>query len=42
MRDMAGMAELLRRLRNSGLQPRMSGDGLPVHDIPTTERTAAE
>ncbi|MBU2957310.1 beta-1,6-N-acetylglucosaminyltransferase [Paracoccus sp. 1_MG-2023] len=42
MRDMTGLSELLRRLRNSGLQPRMSGDGLPVHDIPSSERTAAE
>ncbi|MFN3275214.1 MAG: beta-1,6-N-acetylglucosaminyltransferase [Paracoccus sp. (in: a-proteobacteria)] len=42
MRDMTGLSELLRRLRNSGLQPRLTGDGLPVPEIPQAERTAAE
>lgn len=42
MRDMTGLPELLRRLRNSGLQPRLTGVGLPVPEIPQAERTAAE
>ena len=42
MRDLHGLPELLRRLRNSGLRPRMFGDGLPMPDIPLPERTAAE
>ncbi|MBM3603889.1 MAG: beta-1,6-N-acetylglucosaminyltransferase [Alphaproteobacteria bacterium] len=42
MRDLDGLAELLRRLRNSGLRPRLSGDSLPTPQIPMPERTAAE
>ncbi|WP_410219185.1 beta-1,6-N-acetylglucosaminyltransferase [Paracoccus sp. (in: a-proteobacteria)] len=42
MRNLDGLAELLRRLRNSGLRPRLSGDGLPLAEISLTERTAAE
>lgn len=42
MRDAAGLAQLLRRLRNAGLQPRLTGDGLPLPDLPDHERTAAE
>ena len=46
MRDTAGLAGLLRRLRNSGLRPRLAGEGLPLEQIePDTdsrERTAAE
>lgn len=42
MRDATGLAQLLRRLRNSGLQPRLGGDGLPVPDLVDSERTAAE
>ena len=42
MRDLHGLPELLRGLRNSGLRPRMSGDGLPMPEIPLPERTAAE
>ncbi|MBU3028838.1 beta-1,6-N-acetylglucosaminyltransferase [Paracoccus marinaquae] len=42
MRDPAGLAQLLRRLRNSGLQPRLIGAELPPADPPGTERKAAE
>lgn len=49
MRDMSGLGDLLRRLRNSGLRPRLSGDGLPSVEMsaqmPANEqpqRTAAE
>lgn len=42
MRDLDGLADLLRRLRNSGLRPRLSGDVLPLPDITLPERTAAE
>ncbi|MFN3525015.1 MAG: beta-1,6-N-acetylglucosaminyltransferase [Paracoccus sp. (in: a-proteobacteria)] len=42
MRDITGLSDLLRRLRNSGLRPRLTGDGLPVLEIPQAERTAAE
>lgn len=46
MRDMTGLAGLLRRLRNSGLQPRLAGEGLPPDGISpvfdTVSRTAAE
>ena len=42
MRNLDGLSELLRRLRNSGLKPRLSGDGLPLVDPSLSERTAAE
>jgi hypothetical protein len=47
MRDMTGLAELLRQLRNSGLRPRLTGEGLPQaeprpSDEMMPERTAAE
>lgn len=47
MRDPAGLSPLLRRLRNAGLQPRLSVDGLPLPDmplgdLPDNERAAAE
>ena len=42
MRNLDGLSELLRRLRNSGLKPRLSGDGLPRVDTSLSERTAAE
>ncbi|TJZ93517.1 glycosyl transferase [Paracoccus gahaiensis] len=42
MRDLHGLSDLLRRLRNSGLRPRLSGDALPLPEPPMTERTAAE
>lgn len=42
MRDLHGLAELLRRLRNSGLRPRLSGDAIPLPEISLPERTAAE
>ncbi|MFN3277397.1 MAG: beta-1,6-N-acetylglucosaminyltransferase [Paracoccus hibiscisoli] len=42
MRDLEGLADLLRRLKNSGLRPRLSGDALPTADITLPERTAAE
>ena len=42
MRDIDGLPELVRRLRNSGLRPRLTGDGLPVTDMTLAERTAAE
>ncbi|CAM3107701.1 beta-1,6-N-acetylglucosaminyltransferase [Paracoccus nototheniae] len=42
MRDMHGLSELLRKLRNSGLRPRLTGDTLPLPEIVLTERTAAE
>jgi len=42
MRNLDGLSELLRRLRNSGLRPRLSGDGLPLPDTLLSERTAAE
>lgn len=47
MRDMHGLAELLRQLRNSGLRPRLTGESLPM-PMPEPEfemlpqRTAAE
>jgi hypothetical protein len=42
MRNLDGLSQLLRRLRNSGLRPRLSGDGLPLPDSLMSERTAAE
>ncbi|MDN5569628.1 MAG: glycosyl transferase, partial [Paracoccus sp. (in: a-proteobacteria)] len=42
MRNLDGLSELLRRLRNSGLKPRLSGDGLPLPESIMSERTAAE
>lgn len=42
MRDMSGLEELLRRLRNSGLPPRLTGDDLLLSTLPDTQRTAAE
>lgn len=42
MRDLNGLADLLRRMRNSGLRPRLSVDALPLPDITLPERTAAE
>ncbi|MGZ3215159.1 DUF5927 domain-containing protein [Paracoccus sp. T5] len=42
MRNPGGLADLLRRLRNSGLRPRLSGDGLPLPETSLSERTAAE
>lgn len=42
MRNLDGLTDLLRRLRNSGLRPRLSEDGLTLPEITLTERTAAE
>lgn len=42
MRDLTGLEQLLRRLRNAGLKPRLTGDGLPPPDLPDSERAAAE
>ncbi|MGR3197289.1 MAG: DUF5927 domain-containing protein, partial [Paracoccus sp. (in: a-proteobacteria)] len=42
MRNLDGLTDLLRRLRNSGLRPRLSEDGLPLPEITLSERTAAE
>lgn len=42
MRDIAGLPELLRQLRNSGLHPRLTGDGFPDPAPSMPERTAAE
>lgn len=42
MRDPTGLDGMLRRLRNSGLRPRLTGEDLPASDLPITERTAAE
>lgn len=41
MRDQTGLEQLLRRLRNAGLQPRLTGDGLPSPDS-DDKRAAAE
>lgn len=42
MRDLTGLDQLLRRLRNSGLHPRLTGEDLPPIEPPTHERAAAE
>ncbi|MCF3973279.1 beta-1,6-N-acetylglucosaminyltransferase [Paracoccus salsus] len=42
MRDLTGLDELLRKLRNAGLRPRLTGDGLRLPEQPDNERTAAE
>ena len=42
MRDVSGLPDLLRRLRNSGLRPRLAGEALPMDEAMTNERTAAE
>jgi hypothetical protein len=42
MRDLTGLDDLLRRLRNSGLRPRLTGDGLPLTNIDDGQRRSAE
>ena len=42
MRDLTGLDGMLRRLRNSGLRPRLTGEDLPPIELLTTERAAAE
>lgn len=42
MRDLTGLAEMLRQLRNSGLRPRLTGDNLRPAEQPSAERAAAE
>ena len=42
MRDLTGLDQLLRRLRNSGLHPRLTGEDLPPIEPPTHERAVAE
>ncbi|WCR11137.1 glycosyl transferase [Paracoccus stylophorae] len=42
MRDLTGLEQLLRRLRNSGLKPRLTGDGLPQPRPADHDRTAAQ
>lgn len=42
MRDLAGLDRMLRRLRNSGLRPRLTGEDLPSIDVLTPDRAAAE
>ena len=42
MRNIAGLPALLRELRNSGLRPRLTGEGLELPEQSLTERTAAE
>ncbi|MDB6177106.1 glycosyl transferase [Paracoccus sp. Z330] len=42
MRDMSGLADLLQRLQNSGLVPRLTGDDLLLSPPSDTQRTAAE
>lgn len=42
VRDTTGLPALLRRLRNSGLRPRLAGEALPQNEVATGERNAAE
>ncbi|MBK4214441.1 glycosyl transferase [Paracoccus caeni] len=42
MRELTGLAEMLRQLRNSGLRPRLTGDNLRPAEQPSIERAAAE
>ena len=42
MRDISDLADMLRRMRNSGLRPRLTGENLPVTEAVADERTAAE
>ena len=42
MRSLTGLTNLLRELRNSGLQPRLTGESLPPGEGFSAERTAAE
>lgn len=42
MRDLTGLDGMLRRLRNSGLRPRLTGEDLPPVELLTTEWAAAE
>ncbi|MFC3170003.1 beta-1,6-N-acetylglucosaminyltransferase [Paracoccus fontiphilus] len=42
MRDLTGLDQMLRRLRNSGLRPRLTGEDLPPVELLTNERAAAE
>lgn len=42
MRDLTGLDQMLRRLRNAGLRPRLTGEDLPPVELLTNERTAAE
>ena len=42
MRDLTGLDGMLRRLRNSGLRPRLTGEDLPSIDVLTPDRAAAE
>lgn len=39
MRDLSGLPDLLRRLRNSGLRPRLTGDLLVAEPSQPTKRT---
>lgn len=40
MRDLTGLDQMLRRLRNSGLRPRLTGADLPQLDLMAVERAA--
>ncbi|SNR32323.1 glycosyl transferase [Paracoccus sediminis] len=42
MRDLTGLDGMLRRLRNSGLRPRLTGEDLPPIELLIPERAAAE
>ncbi len=42
MCDLTGLEQLLRRLRNAGLKPRLTGDGLPQPQPAVHDRTAAQ
>lgn len=42
MRDLTGLDGMLRRLRNSGLRPRLTGEDLPRVELLIQDRTAAE
>ena len=41
-RDLTGLDQMLRQLRNSGLRPRLTGEDLPPIELLTNERAAAE
>lgn len=42
MRDLTGLDQMLRRLRNAGLRPRLTVEDLPPLDLTSGERVAAE
>ena len=42
MRDLTGLDQMLRRLRNAGLRPRLMGEDLPPIELLSPERAAAE